>query len=82
MDLQPTDSVYILPLELAASRPDLERLIRQDSHIRSTCAEAAQLPAGGADILPAILSILLFELNLCNAIFLRERYHLTCTCRG
>ncbi|CAK0782888.1 hypothetical protein CVIRNUC_006083 [Coccomyxa viridis] len=46
VDLQPTNSVYILPLQLAASRPDLERLIRQDSHIRSTCAEAAQLSAG------------------------------------
>ena len=82
MDLQPTDSVYILPLQLAASRPDLEQLIRRDSHIRSACAEAAQLSAGATDILPAIMSMLLFQVDLCNAIFLRERYHLTCTCRG
>lgn len=47
-DLQPTESVFIMPFMLAASRPDLEQLIRQDSHIRAVCADAAQLPGGTA----------------------------------
>ena len=56
VDLQPTNSIYILPLLLAASRPDLEQLIRQDSHICSICAEAAQVSAGATDIPAAIIN--------------------------
>ena len=45
-DLQPTQDVFIIPLMVAATRPDLEQLIREDQQTRTACAHAAQIPGG------------------------------------
>lgn len=46
VDLQPNEHVFILPISLAASMPDLEQRIREDKDFRTFCAEPIQLPSG------------------------------------
>lgn len=46
VDLQPNEHVFILPISLAALRPDLEQRIREDKDFCNFCAESIQLPLG------------------------------------
>lgn len=54
-DLQPTQDVFIIPLMVAATRPDLEQLIREDQQTRTACAHAAQIPGGTTALLASAL---------------------------
>jgi len=54
-DLQPTHDVFIIPLMVAATRPDLEQLIREDQQTRTACAHAAQISGGTTALLASTL---------------------------